>query len=167
MSLLSLENSLERVSRPVWFACKLHESLLLAPQSHDCSCYVSRRLLASPPRLSRWSVAPIAETMTYAHTTSRTLPTCDIRLVWLTLPAFEAGDFLVLLLLYSLALFLGAIYALNILDQCFPNVFARGPLLALKNNHRFSRVADIYKEWPDDVYPKLKICILEMTLDRY
>jgi len=30
-------------------------------------------------------------------------------------------------------------YKLNfILGHCFPNVFARGPLLALKNNHRSS-----------------------------
>jgi hypothetical protein len=141
--------------------------LLLAPQSHDYSCYVRGRLLVPPPRWSGWSVAPIAETMTYAHTTSRTLPTCDIHPGWLTLPALEAGDFAVLLLLYPLALFLGAIYTLYILDQCFLNGFARGPLLALKNNHRSSHLADVNMECPDGMYPKLKIYISELILDRY
>jgi len=36
----------------------------------------------------------------YAHTTSRTLPACDINLGPLTLLALEAGDFLELILLY-------------------------------------------------------------------
>jgi hypothetical protein len=81
--------------------------------------------------------------------------------------ALEAGDFVVLLLLYSLALFLGAAYALYILDQCFPNGFARGPLLALKNNHRSSHPADVNMKCPDGVYPKLNIHISELILDRY
>ena len=36
-----------------------------------------------------------------AHTTSRTLPTCDINLGSLTLPALEAGDFVEYILLYG------------------------------------------------------------------
>jgi len=36
-------------------------------------------------------------TLIYAHTTSRTLPTCDINLGSLTLPAPKAGDFVELL----------------------------------------------------------------------
>jgi hypothetical protein len=39
-------------------------------------------------------------TTVYAHTTSRTAPTCDISLGSLTLPAPEAGDFVQLILLY-------------------------------------------------------------------
>ena len=38
--------------------------------------------------------------MIYAHTTSRTLPTCDVSLGSLTLTAPEAGDFMELILLY-------------------------------------------------------------------
>jgi hypothetical protein len=37
-------------------------------------------------------------TLIYAHTNSRTLPTCDISLGSLTLPAPEAGDFVELIL---------------------------------------------------------------------
>jgi len=29
-------------------------------------------------------------------------------------------------------------YFVNALVECFPNVFAHGPTLALKNNHKFS-----------------------------
>jgi len=44
----------------------------------------------------------IAETYwIYAHTTSRTLPMCDVSLGWLNLPAPEAGVFVELLLLYT------------------------------------------------------------------
>ena len=42
-----------------------------------------------------------AERQSYAHTTSHTLPTSNINLGSLTLPAPEAGDFVELLLLYS------------------------------------------------------------------
>jgi hypothetical protein len=38
----------------------------------------------------------------YAHTTSRTLPTCDISLDSLTLPTSEIGDFVETILLYPL-----------------------------------------------------------------
>jgi hypothetical protein len=47
------------------------------------------------------STALTAEnTLTYAHTTARTLTACDIILVCLTLPAPEAGDFVELILIY-------------------------------------------------------------------
>ena len=39
-------------------------------------------------------------TLIYAHTTSRTLPTFDIRLGSITLPATKVGDFVELVLLY-------------------------------------------------------------------
>jgi hypothetical protein len=49
-----------------------------------------------------WHVHPsdCRNTLIYAHSTSRTLPTCDARLGSLTLPAPEAGDFVKLILLY-------------------------------------------------------------------
>jgi hypothetical protein len=68
----------------------------LLPQSRDYSCYVSRPLLASPPLC----LQKHSDILTYAHTIPRTLPTCDIRLGSLTLPASEAGDFVELILLY-------------------------------------------------------------------
>jgi hypothetical protein len=68
----------------------------LLPQSRDCSCYVSGPLLAPAPlRLQKH-----ADVLTYAHTIPRTVPTCDISLGSLTLPASEAGDFVELILLY-------------------------------------------------------------------
>ena len=62
------------------------------PQSHDCSCYVSKQY---------WHLhRPVCRnTLIYAHTTSRTVQTCDISLGSLTVPAPEAGDFVELLLL--------------------------------------------------------------------
>jgi len=63
------------------------------PQSHGTSCYVIRRILAPPPH---W-----LHTLNYAHTTSRTLPSCDVSLGCLTLPAPDAGDFVGLILLYA------------------------------------------------------------------
>jgi len=48
----------------------------LLPQSRDCSCYVSRPLLAPAPlRMQKH-----ADVLTYAHTIPRTVPTCDISL---------------------------------------------------------------------------------------
>jgi len=47
------------------------------------------------------STAMTAETLTSAHTTSRTLPTCDISIGSLKLPASEAEEFVELLLLYA------------------------------------------------------------------
>jgi len=51
----------------------------------------------------------------------------------------------------------------DILEQCFPNIFARGSLLASKNNsessHPWSRNC-----CPDDRYPELKIYVLEQIL---
>jgi len=56
------------------------------PQSRDCSCCVSRRILARPPL---W----LQKHTDHTHTNSRTLPTCDISLGSLTLPSLEAEDF--------------------------------------------------------------------------
>ena len=80
------ENRLRRFSQTV-------KALLL--QSHDCSCYVSRPILA-PPRLWLQKHADPR-----AYTTSRTPSICDISLGPLTLLAPEAGDFVELLLLYK------------------------------------------------------------------
>ena len=56
-----------------------------ALQSHNSCHYVRRRIL-EPPLL--W----LQNTLMYAHTTSRTLPTCDISLGSLMLHAPEAGE---------------------------------------------------------------------------
>jgi hypothetical protein len=53
---------------------------------------------------------------------------------------------------------------LYISNQCFPNLFARGPVLALKYNHI---VAHVNTECLDDRYPKLKMYISEMNLGSY
>jgi hypothetical protein len=70
------------------FCSSLTKPTALLPQSHDRSCYVIRPILAPPPlRLPKH----------YAHTTSRTLPTCDVSLGLLNLPAPESGDFVELI----------------------------------------------------------------------
>jgi hypothetical protein len=75
------------------FSASLTNLTALLHQSHDCSYYVSRPMLAPPPSDCR-------DTLIYAHTASRTLPTCDISLDTLTLPAPEAGDFVELIFSY-------------------------------------------------------------------
>ena len=65
--------------------------VLLLP-SHGCSYYVSRRILAPSP-LCR-------NTLIYTHTTSHTLPTCDIIQGSLMLPAPQARDLVQLIVLY-------------------------------------------------------------------
>jgi len=67
------------------FSASLTIPVVFLRQSRDCSYNVCRTL---------------APSLTYAHTTSRTLPTYDISLISLTLPAYEAGDFVELILLY-------------------------------------------------------------------
>jgi len=47
----------------------------------------------------------------------------------------------------------------------FPNFFARGPLLASKNNPGSSDSFRANTEYSDHKYPKLKICISELILD--
>jgi hypothetical protein len=42
----------------------------------------------------------------------------------------------------------------NHINQCFPNSFARKPLLASKNNNGSTSVLSVI-ECPDDAYPKL------------
>ena len=76
------------------FSASLIKLTALLPQSRDYSCYVSRPIL-SPPR------SDCRNTLIYAHTNSRTLPTCDISLGSITLPASEAGDFVKLILPYK------------------------------------------------------------------
>jgi len=62
--LISLVFTLLTVST---FSASLTNLSSLLPQSHDCTYYVSRSILAPPPL---WLI--------YAHTTSRSLPKCDI-----------------------------------------------------------------------------------------
>jgi len=64
----------------------------LLPQSHDCSCTKQTN--------TGTSTVPTAETLIYAHATSRPLPACDISIDSLNLPAAEAGDVVELILLY-------------------------------------------------------------------
>ena len=65
----------------------------LLPQSHDC-IYMTKR--GECWHLHR---SDCRNTLIYAHTTWRTLPTCDVGLGSLTLPTCEAGDLVELILL--------------------------------------------------------------------
>ena len=47
----------------------------------------------------------------------------------------------------------------NVLGQFFPKSFACGPLLASKNNHESSVLANVHLDCPDDRYQKLKLYI--------
>jgi hypothetical protein len=76
------------------FSASLTNHTALLPQSRDSSRYVSRPILA-PPLL--W----LQKHTDYAHTTSRTVPTCDVSVGSLTLPASEAGGFVELIPLYT------------------------------------------------------------------
>jgi hypothetical protein len=71
------------------FSASLTNLTALLPQSRDSSCY--------------WHLhrSDCRNTLIYAHTTSRTLPTCDMIVGSLTLSSSEAGDFVELLVLYS------------------------------------------------------------------
>jgi hypothetical protein len=64
------------------------------------SSYFSHMITAatSPDQYWHLHLSNCRKTLTYTHTTSRTVLTCDINLGWLTLPAPEAGDFVELLL---------------------------------------------------------------------
>jgi len=53
------------------FSANLAHLTIPLPQSHDCSCYVRRRILVPPP-------LGCIITLIYAHMTSRTVLTCDI-----------------------------------------------------------------------------------------
>jgi len=75
------------------FSARLTNLTVLLPQSHDCSYYVSRRILTPPSLL-------LQKHTDLLHTTLRILQASDISLGSLTLPAPEAGDFVELLLLY-------------------------------------------------------------------
>jgi hypothetical protein len=63
----------------------------LLPQSHDCSCYVSRQILTPPPLWLQ------KNTDLHAHGFAQT---CNTSLVSQTLPAPEAGDFVELILIH-------------------------------------------------------------------
>jgi hypothetical protein len=75
------------------FSASLTNLAAILPQSHDCSFYVSRPILAPLTAETHWSTR---------NTTSCTLPNRDIRLGSPTLPASEAGDFVELLRLWLL-----------------------------------------------------------------
>jgi len=77
------------------FIASLTNLTNLLPQSHDCRYYVSSEY---------WYLhrSEYINTLIYAHTTSCTLPACDISLgCRLTLPAPGSGDFMELIVLYA------------------------------------------------------------------
>jgi len=55
----------------------------------------------------------------------------------------------------------------NIPPQCFPNLFARRPLLASKNNQGSSHPYSRKYRCPDDKYPEFWIHISEVISDNY
>jgi hypothetical protein len=67
------------------------------------SSYLSHLIAATTQANEYWHLnrSDCRNTLIYAHTASRTLPTCDISLGSLKLPAPESGNFLELILLYS------------------------------------------------------------------
>jgi hypothetical protein len=77
------------------FTASLTNLTSLLPHSRDCRRYVSDQYW----HLHRSDCRNI---LIYAHTTLRTVLTCDISLGSLTLPASEAGDFVELILLYTM-----------------------------------------------------------------
>ena len=102
----------------------------LLPQSRDCSSYVRRPMTGIP-------TAPTAGT----HWSTRTLPTFDVRLGSLTLPAPKAGQFVELLLLYIYLLLLTKLFSISYIaiHKSFSGILqgeslAWGPkLLSIKN----------------------------------
>ena len=56
---------------------------------------------------------------------------------------------------------------LNKLDQCFPHVFSRGPLLASKFTTDSHILGQVNTEFPDDRYPELYTYAWELILDSY
>jgi hypothetical protein len=71
--------------------------MAVLPQSHDCSCYVCR-----------WIMAPLPLWLQKTHWSTRTLSTCDISRGSLTLPTPKAGDFVKYSLLYLYIVFADA-----------------------------------------------------------
>jgi hypothetical protein len=65
------------------------------------SSYLSHMIAATTSADEYWHLhrSEYRNTLIYAHTTSRTLPACDISLGSLTLPAPEVRDFVELILL--------------------------------------------------------------------
>jgi len=53
----------------------------------------------------------------------------------------------------------------NSQERCFPNICARRPLLASKNNHGFSYPCSRKYTCPDDGYPELKLYISKLVTD--
>jgi len=76
------------------FNASLKNLTALLLQSCDCSCYVSRPTLAPP-------LSDCRNTLIYAHTILRTLPTYVISLISLPLPAPKAGDLVKLIVLHT------------------------------------------------------------------
>jgi len=77
------------------FSASLTNLTVLVPQSHDCSCYVNRSVLASAP------LGLQKHTDLRAHDFAQSL-NCDTSLSSLTLPTPEAGAFMELIVLYIL-----------------------------------------------------------------
>jgi len=75
------------------FSASLTNITVLLPQSHVCSCYVNRSVLAPPP------LGLQKHTDLWAHDYAQS-SNCDIRLSSLTLPAPEAGAFMEWIVLY-------------------------------------------------------------------
>jgi hypothetical protein len=89
------------------FSASVTKLTTLLSQSHDCSCYVSRRVLAPPPLWLQEHNYIRAHDLAHA-------PGFDIGLGCLTLLAPEAGDFVELLLFYKIT-----INDLEILILCY------------------------------------------------
>ena len=53
------------------------------------------------------------------------------------------------------------------IGQCFPSLFAHGPLLASGSTMGPHILAHVNTVCPNYRYPKLKMCFLELILDRY
>ena len=76
------------------FGASLTKHTPILPRSRNSSCYLSRPIYWHLQR------SDYSNTLIYAHTTWRTLPTCDIRLGSLTLSTYETRDLVELVLLY-------------------------------------------------------------------
>jgi hypothetical protein len=77
----------------ITFSASLTKLMVLQPQSHDCSCCVSRKVLAH-------SLSGYRNTLIYAHMNLYTFPACDIILGLLTLHVPEARELVELMLIH-------------------------------------------------------------------
>jgi hypothetical protein len=92
------------------FSASLTNLTALLPQSHDCSCYVSRQILAPPPLWLQ------KRTDLRAHHFAHSPDLWHICIDSLTLLESEAGNFMELILLYLLVV-LGPLYDMTL--TCF------------------------------------------------